>query len=144
MRALHACVNIDQTCLSHRRSPVAALLRPDPQATPQHVQALQSAPCPSATPHPSATPLMRPTSQWPHSGPPGWHPPCPTPSPPLQRSHPLPPTPSPPPQRSPSETIELKRKLYDIFPDQKQRIDRILSDNPYMRDLNALSGLLLG
>uniref|UniRef100_A0A8P4GCD1 NEDD4-binding protein 1 n=1 Tax=Dicentrarchus labrax TaxID=13489 RepID=A0A8P4GCD1_DICLA len=48
------------------------------------------------------------------------------------------------PDRSPGETSELKRKLYDIFPDQKQRIDRILSDNPYMRDLNALSGLLLG
>uniref|UniRef100_A0A8C6SS44 NEDD4-binding protein 1 n=1 Tax=Neogobius melanostomus TaxID=47308 RepID=A0A8C6SS44_9GOBI len=46
--------------------------------------------------------------------------------------------------RSPGETSELKKKLYDIFPDQKQRIDRILSDNPYMRDLNALSGLLLG
>ncbi|KAM9568235.1 NEDD4-binding protein 1-like [Salvelinus alpinus] len=128
----------------NRRSPVAPLLRPDPQATPQHVQALQSAPCPSATPHPSATPLMRPPSQWPHSGPPGWHPPCPTPSPPLQRSHSPPPTPSPPPQRSPLETIELKRKMYDIFPCQKQRIDCILCDNPYMRDLNALSGLLLG
>jgi len=50
----------------------------------------------------------------------------------------------PPPQRSHGETLELKAKLYDIFPDQKQRIDRILSDNPYMRDLNALSGLLLG
>ncbi|MBN3321062.1 N4BP1 protein, partial [Atractosteus spatula] len=46
--------------------------------------------------------------------------------------------------RSVSETVELKRQLYDIFPDQKQRIDQILSDNPYMRDLNALSGLLLG
>ncbi|KAG5848531.1 hypothetical protein ANANG_G00099430 [Anguilla anguilla] len=31
-----------------------------------------------------------------------------------------------------------------IFPDQRPRIDRILSENPYMRDLNALSGLLLG
>ncbi|XP_041693265.1 NEDD4-binding protein 1-like [Coregonus clupeaformis] len=96
----------------NRWSPVTPLLRPDPQATPQH------------------------------SGPPRWH--YPTPSPPLQRSHPPRPTPSPPPQRSPLETMELKSKLYDIFPDQKQRIDRILSDNPYMRDLNALSGLLLG
>ncbi|KAK2848049.1 hypothetical protein Q7C36_009731 [Tachysurus vachellii] len=69
-------------------------------------------------------------SHLPHSGPPDWHPPRPSPS--------------PPPQRSPLETTELKRKLYDIFPDQKQRIDRILNDNPYMRDLNALSGLLLG
>lgn len=72
----------------------------------------------------------RSASHWPHSGPPDWHPPRPSPS--------------PPPQRSSSETTELKRKLYDIFPDQKQRIDRILNDNPYMRDLNALSGLLLG
>uniref|UniRef100_H3C9E1 NEDD4-binding protein 1 n=1 Tax=Tetraodon nigroviridis TaxID=99883 RepID=H3C9E1_TETNG len=51
---------------------------------------------------------------------------------------------SPPCRRSAAETAELKGKLYDIFPDQKQRIDRILGDNPYMRDLNALSGLLLG
>ncbi|CDQ75836.1 unnamed protein product [Oncorhynchus mykiss] len=103
-------------------SPVTPPLRPDPRATPQpvFVQALQSAPRPSFRSHP------------------------PHPSPPLQRSNTPRPTPSPPPQRSPSETIELKRKLYDIFPDQKQRIDRILSDNPYMRDLNALSGLLLG
>uniref|UniRef100_A0A671MCM4 NEDD4-binding protein 1 n=1 Tax=Sinocyclocheilus anshuiensis TaxID=1608454 RepID=A0A671MCM4_9TELE len=79
---------------------------------------------PQSTAHPSSP------SHWPHSGPPDWH---------LPRL-----SPSPPPQRSPSETTELKRKLYDIFPDQKQRIDRILSDNPYMRDLNALSGLLLG
>ncbi|XP_010865983.2 NEDD4-binding protein 1 [Esox lucius] len=125
-----------------RRSPVTPL-RPDPRASPQpvYVQALQSAP------------QIRPPSHWPHSGSPGWHPPCPTispplprsrPSPPLQRSHPPRPTPSSPPQRSPSETVELKKRLYDIFPDQKQRIDRILSDNPYMRDLNALSGLLLG
>ncbi|CAF91603.1 unnamed protein product, partial [Tetraodon nigroviridis] len=62
-----------------------------------------------------------------------WSPPCRSPSP----------SPSPPPQRSAAETAELKGKLYDIFPDQKQRIDRILGDNPYMRDLNALSGLLL-
>uniref|UniRef100_A0A3Q2P9S1 NEDD4-binding protein 1 n=1 Tax=Fundulus heteroclitus TaxID=8078 RepID=A0A3Q2P9S1_FUNHE len=75
-----------------------------------------------------------PAAHWPHSGPPEWHPPRRSPSP----------SPSPPPQRSAGETSELKRKLYDIFPDQKQRIDRILSDNPYMRDLNALSGLLLG
>uniref|UniRef100_A0A8C7C4C7 NEDD4-binding protein 1 n=1 Tax=Oncorhynchus kisutch TaxID=8019 RepID=A0A8C7C4C7_ONCKI len=144
--------------IQERRSPVTPPLRPDPRATPQpvFVQALQSAPRPSFVPRPTATPQMRPLSHWPHSGPPGWHPPHPTPSPPPQRSHPPHPspplqrsqtprpTPSPPPQRSPSETIELKRKLYDIFPDQKQRIDRILSDNPYMRDLNALSGLLLG
>uniref|UniRef100_A0A3Q3BM10 NEDD4-binding protein 1 n=1 Tax=Kryptolebias marmoratus TaxID=37003 RepID=A0A3Q3BM10_KRYMA len=80
----------------------------------------------SLTPHPAA--------HWPHSGPPEWHPPRRSPSP----------SPSPPPQRTAEETSELKRKLYDIFPDQKQRIDGILSENPYMRDLNALSGLLLG
>uniref|UniRef100_A0A3P9Q1M4 NEDD4-binding protein 1 n=1 Tax=Poecilia reticulata TaxID=8081 RepID=A0A3P9Q1M4_POERE len=82
----------------------------------------------------SASLTAHPTAHWPHSGPPEWHPPRRSPSP----------SPAPPPQRSPGETSELKRKLYDIFPDQKQRIDRILSDNPYMRDLNALSGLLLG
>lgn len=81
-----------------------------------------------------ASVTSHPTTHWPHSGPPEWHPPRRSPSP----------SPSPPPQRSQEETSELKRKLYDIFPDQKQRIDRILSDNPYMRDLNALSGLLLG
>ncbi|KAM6937425.1 NEDD4-binding protein 1 [Xenentodon cancila] len=98
------------------------------QQQPVYVQALHSAPrtSTSLTPHP--------TVHWPASGPPEWHPPRRSPSP----------SPSPPPQRSPVETSELKRKLYDIFPDQKQRIDRILSDNPYMRDLNALSGLLLG
>ncbi|XP_055011575.1 NEDD4-binding protein 1 [Boleophthalmus pectinirostris] len=80
------------------------------------------------------TGLSHPNAHWSHSGPPEWHPPRRSPSP----------SPSPPPQRSPGETSELKKKLYDIFPDQKQRIDRILSDNPYMRDLNALSGLLLG
>ncbi|XP_076846951.1 NEDD4-binding protein 1 [Brachyhypopomus gauderio] len=58
--------------------------------------------------------------------------------PPASRSH------KTPTQRSPLETTELKKKLYDIFPDQKQRIDCILNDNPYMRDLNALSGLVLG
>ncbi|KAM9754328.1 NEDD4-binding protein 1 isoform 2-T2 [Menidia menidia] len=118
-----------------RRPPVTPppLRRPDarpPSQLPVHVQTLSSAPRPpsSLTPHPAAA------THWPHSGPPEWHPPRRSPSP----------SPSPPPQRSPGETSELKRKLYDIFPDQKQRIDRILSDNPYMRDLNALSGLLLG
>ncbi|XP_023811743.1 NEDD4-binding protein 1 [Oryzias latipes] len=102
--------------------------RPSAQQQPVYVQALHSAPraATSLTPHP--------TTHWPQSGAPEWHPPRRSPSP----------SPSPPPQRSPGETSELKRKLYDIFPDHKQRIDRILSDNPYMRDLNALSGLLLG
>ncbi|XP_068459220.1 NEDD4-binding protein 1 [Clinocottus analis] len=122
-------------CRHNRRPTVTpAPLRPpdirpsSQQQQPVYVQALHSAPRPPA----SLTPL--PTVHWPHSGPPEWHPPRRSPSP----------SPSPPPQRSPGETSELKRKLYDIFPDQKQRIDRILSDNPYMRDLNALSGLLLG
>ncbi|XP_034032859.1 NEDD4-binding protein 1 isoform X2 [Thalassophryne amazonica] len=104
-------------------------LRPSsqqPQQQPVYVQALQSA---SRTP---ATLLPHHHAHWPHSGPPERHLP--------HRS----PSPAPPPQRSPGETSELKTKLYDIFPDQKQRIDRILNDNPYMRDLNALSGLLLG
>ncbi|KAF3854451.1 hypothetical protein F7725_022506 [Dissostichus mawsoni] len=77
------------------------------------------------TPPPMRPPCFRPS---------GSRPAVPRPSP----------SPSPPPQRSPGETSVLKRKLYDIFPDQKQLIDCILSDNPYMRDLNALSGLLLG
>ncbi|XP_018559097.1 NEDD4-binding protein 1 isoform X2 [Lates calcarifer] len=105
------------------------------QQQPVYVQALHSAPrTPSSTPRPPPSLMPHSTVHWPHSGPPEWHPPRRSPSP----------SPSPPPQRSPEETSELKRKLYDIFPDQKQRIDRILSDNPYMRDLNALSGLLLG
>lgn len=108
--------HLDEFLLKDSRdSPIIPPLRTDLRATPSvYGQAAQS-----------SSP-----SHWPHSGPPDWH---------LPR-----PSPSPPPQRSPSETTELKRKLYDIFPDQKQRIDRILSDNPYMRDLNALSGLLLG
>ncbi|XP_053283226.1 LOW QUALITY PROTEIN: NEDD4-binding protein 1 [Pleuronectes platessa] len=111
-------------------------LRPtSQQQQPVYVQALHSAPRPpSSIPRPPASLMAHPPAHWPHSGPPEWHPPRQPPSP----------SPSPPPQRSPGETSELKRKLYDIFPDQKQRIDRILSDNPYMRDLNALSGLLLG
>ncbi|XP_078113954.1 NEDD4-binding protein 1 isoform X2 [Sander vitreus] len=105
------------------------------QQQPVYVQALHSAPrTPAPTPRPPTSLMPHSTAHWPHSGPPEWHPPRRSPSP----------SPSPPPQRSPGETSELKRKLYDIFPDQKQRIDRILSDNPYMRDLNALSGLLLG
>ncbi|XP_060932413.1 NEDD4-binding protein 1 [Limanda limanda] len=105
------------------------------QQQPVYVQALHSAPRPpSSIPRTPSSLMAHPPAHWPHSGPPEWHPPGRSPSP----------SPSPPPQRSPAETSELKRKLYDIFPDQKQRIDRILSDNPYMRDLNALSGLLLG
>ncbi|XP_071761901.1 NEDD4-binding protein 1 [Centroberyx gerrardi] len=128
----------------NKRTPITPppLRPPDfrPSSQPQqpvYVQALHSAPRPPAsTPQPRhpASLMPHPPPHWPHSGPPEWHPPRRSPSP----------SPAPPPQRSPGETSELKRKLYDIFPDQKQRIDRILSDNPYMRDLNALSGLLLG
>nr|XP_023683096.1 NEDD4-binding protein 1 [Paramormyrops kingsleyae] len=103
-------------------TPVTVSAWPDLRATPPVYTKCSS--------RPSFSAQMRPASQWPHTGPPGWCPPRPSPS--------------PPPPRSPAETTELKRKLYDIFPDQKQRIDRILVDNPYMRDLNALSGLLLG
>lgn len=107
-----------------------------------------------ATPPPLRPPDVRPSSQQQplclHSPPQtptstSWPPPTRTPQ--YEWSSPRrspPPSPSPPPQRSAAETAELKRKLYDIFPEQKQRIDRILNDNPYMRDLNALSGLLLG
>ncbi|XP_075998242.1 NEDD4-binding protein 1 [Genypterus blacodes] len=111
-------------------------LRPaSQQQQPGCIQALHPAQrTPASTPWPPSSLLPHPPAHWPHSGPPEWHPPRRSPSP----------SPSPPPQRSPGETSELKRKLYDIFPDQKQRIDRILCDNPYMRDLNALSGLLLG
>lgn len=112
--------HLDEFLLKDSRgSPLMPPLRTDLRATPSVY-----GPAAQTTTHPSSP------SHWPHSSPPDWH---------LPR-----PSPSPPPQRSPSETTELKRKLYDIFPDQKQRIDRILSDNPYMRDLNALSGLLLG
>lgn len=111
--------------------------RPSSQQQPVCVQAVLSTPPTSAsTPWPAPSVMAQPTkhAHWPHSGPPEWHPPRRSPSP----------SPAPPSQRSAEETSELKRKLYDIFPDQKQRIDRILNDNPYMRDLNALSGLLLG
>ncbi|XP_038135453.1 NEDD4-binding protein 1 isoform X3 [Cyprinodon tularosa] len=114
----------------NRRAPASPppLQPADPRAT------SQQQPVTVQTFRTPATMTAHPTAHWPHSGPPEWHPP----------RRPSSPSPSPPPQRSPGETSELKRKLYDIFPDQKQRIDRILSDNPYMRDLNALSGLLLG
>lgn len=116
-----------------RRAPATPppLRPPDFRPSSQHpvyVQAVHSAP----RSHTSL--LAHPSAHWSHSGPPEWHPPRRSPSP----------SPAPPPQRSAGETSELKKKLYDIFPDQKQRIDRILNDNPYMRDLNALSGLLLG
>ncbi|NP_001080872.1 NEDD4-binding protein 1 [Xenopus laevis] len=50
-----------------------------------------------------------------------------------------------PPQRSPSETMELREALLKIFPetDQRHKINEILSAHPYMRDLNALSAMVL-
>ncbi|XP_072202358.1 NEDD4-binding protein 1 isoform X1 [Excalfactoria chinensis] len=50
-----------------------------------------------------------------------------------------------PPQRSASETVQLREALIKIFPDyeQRQKIDKILVDHPFMRDLNALSAMVL-
>ncbi|NXG75759.1 N4BP1 protein, partial [Baryphthengus martii] len=50
-----------------------------------------------------------------------------------------------PPQRSASETVQLRAALIKIFPDyeQRQKIDQILADHPFMRDLNALSAMVL-
>ncbi|KAJ3596777.1 hypothetical protein NHX12_003178 [Muraenolepis orangiensis] len=115
--------------------PPAQQQQPQQQQQPGYVQAPQT----SASPWPQPAP-GRPQPLWPHSGPSEWAPPRRSPSPSVSQS----PSPTPPPQRSPRETLELKANLYDIFPEQKMRIDLILSDNPYMRDLNALSGLLLG
>ncbi|XP_029414254.1 NEDD4-binding protein 1 isoform X2 [Nannospalax galili] len=50
-----------------------------------------------------------------------------------------------PTQRSSAETSELREALLKIFPDsdQKLKIDQILVAHPYMKDLNALSALVL-
>lgn len=50
-----------------------------------------------------------------------------------------------PPQRSATETAQLREALIKIFPDseQRQKIVRILSEHPFMRDLNALSAMVL-
>lgn len=50
-----------------------------------------------------------------------------------------------PAQRSSAETSELREALLRIFPDseQKLKIDQILVAHPYMKDLNALSALVL-
>ncbi|KAM5207807.1 NEDD4-binding protein 1 isoform 2-T3 [Hipposideros larvatus] len=50
-----------------------------------------------------------------------------------------------PAQRSPAETSELREALLKIFPDSEQRlkIDQILGAHPYMKDLNALSAMVL-
>ncbi|CAO2610735.1 NEDD4-binding protein 1 [Lemmus lemmus] len=50
-----------------------------------------------------------------------------------------------PAQRSSAETSQLRAALLKIFPDseQKLKIDQILAAHPYMKDLNALSALVL-
>ncbi|XP_006872636.1 PREDICTED: NEDD4-binding protein 1 [Chrysochloris asiatica] len=50
-----------------------------------------------------------------------------------------------PAQRSSVETSELRDALLKIFPDSEQRlkIDQILVAHPYMKDLNALSAMVL-
>ncbi|NXH33990.1 N4BP1 protein, partial [Myiagra hebetior] len=55
------------------------------------------------------------------------------------------PPPAIPPQRSASETVQLREALIKIFPDydQRQKIDQILANHPFMRDLNALSAMVL-
>uniref|UniRef100_A0A6I8PVK2 NEDD4-binding protein 1 n=1 Tax=Xenopus tropicalis TaxID=8364 RepID=A0A6I8PVK2_XENTR len=55
------------------------------------------------------------------------------------------PCPIMPPERSPSETMQLKEALLKIFPeaDQRHKINEILTAHPFMRDLNALSAMVL-
>ncbi|XP_064130211.1 NEDD4-binding protein 1 isoform X2 [Loxodonta africana] len=50
-----------------------------------------------------------------------------------------------PAQRSSVETSQLREALLKIFPDSEQRlkIDQILVAHPYMKDLNALSAMVL-
>ncbi|XP_077307868.1 NEDD4-binding protein 1 [Lithobates pipiens] len=50
-----------------------------------------------------------------------------------------------PPQRSHDETLSLKAQLSKIFPEKEQieKINQVLSAHPYMRDLNALSAMIL-
>lgn len=66
-------------------------------------------------------------------------------SPWLPREENTEPSPAIPSQRSPSETAQLREALIKIFPDydQRQKIDQILSNHPFMRDLNALSAMVL-
>ncbi|XP_066050495.1 NEDD4-binding protein 1 isoform X2 [Chamaea fasciata] len=66
-------------------------------------------------------------------------------SPWLPREQNTEPCPAIPPQRSASETVQLREALIKIFPDydQRQKIDQILFDHPFMRDLNALSAMVL-
>ncbi|XP_073515781.1 NEDD4-binding protein 1 isoform X2 [Phyllobates terribilis] len=50
-----------------------------------------------------------------------------------------------PPKRTTQETLLLKDSLLKIFPEsqQSEKINQILSAHPYMRDLNALSAMIL-
>ncbi|NWH32894.1 N4BP1 protein, partial [Chloropsis hardwickii] len=66
-------------------------------------------------------------------------------SPWLPRKENTEPCPAIPPQRSASETVQLREALIKIFPDydQRQKIDQILANHPFMRDLNALSAMVL-
>nr|DBA16830.1 TPA: hypothetical protein GDO54_002360 [Pyxicephalus adspersus] len=50
-----------------------------------------------------------------------------------------------PKQRNYYETLSLKTALSKIFPhtEQRDKIDEVLSANPHMRDLNALSAMIL-
>ncbi|NWI41269.1 N4BP1 protein, partial [Picathartes gymnocephalus] len=66
-------------------------------------------------------------------------------SPWLSREENTQPCPAVPPQRSASETVQLREALIKIFPDyhQRQKIDQILTNHPFMRDLNALSAMVL-
>nr|XP_048275175.1 NEDD4-binding protein 1-like [Myodes glareolus] len=50
-----------------------------------------------------------------------------------------------PAQRSSAETSKLREALLKIFPDseQKQKIEEILAAQPFLKDLNVLSGLIL-
>lgn len=50
-----------------------------------------------------------------------------------------------PAQRSSAETSELREALLKIFPGSEQRlkIDQVLVAHPYMKDLNALSAMVL-
>lgn len=50
-----------------------------------------------------------------------------------------------PAQRSSTETSDLREALVKIFPDseKKLKINQTLVAHPYMKDLNALSALVL-
>ncbi|MBN3286969.1 N4BP1 protein, partial [Polyodon spathula] len=52
-------------------------------------------------------------------------------------------SPDEPPRRSAADTADARKHLYNIFPQQRQKIDQILSEHPHMRDLNSLSSLVL-